>query len=67
MKNLVRIAFLALALVMTGMTTLSADDDTLSCGIPCSTFNGGECYYVYDPGTDTCIPNSWPCPWISCA
>jgi len=66
MKNLVRISFLALALALTWMSTLSADD-TLSCGIPCSVFNGGDCYYVYDPGCDCCIATGWRCPIVSCA
>jgi hypothetical protein len=71
MKNLVRIAFLALALVITGLSTLSADG-TLSCGIPCSQFNNSHCTYSYDPVSDSCFPSGrfpsgWPCPTYWCA
>lgn len=69
MKNCARISLLVLALVLTGIGTLSADG-TLSCGIPCSAFNENGCSYAYDAEGDFCYPtNPRPpvCPWYMCA
>jgi hypothetical protein len=55
MKNCARISLLVLALVLTGIGTLSADG-TPSCGISCSAFDREGCTHVYDPEFDCCIP-----------
>jgi hypothetical protein len=72
MKNYVRLCLLALALVLTWINTLSADEcpspsGCLSCGIACSTFNGGNCFYTYNPDDDSCVAGGWGCPTYWCA